>query len=368
VRALATGVLPESWPRCCSRSFHQQFLFVFPMTMHRSWIIWLTSTVTFFASVAAIVATGPNQAAEEGSSSTVEAAEEPVRLPQINAYAQDYAKYDGGELERQATDASVAQPLSAVQQEEAEARPSSSKLNLTNGGGGHAALSKSASSKSALSKSASSKSDTDPSPQAQAVVGVSYQPKEVVSLAHPTNYGERFTRDVSGSLVNNEYIAVLHETVGSASSALNTFQANNPRDEDQVSYHTLIGLDGTIYYVVPPEQRAFGAGNSVFPSFIGEESVFTNAEFPSSVNNFAYHISLETPVDGQNSNATYHSGYTEAQYQSLAWLLARTSIPDDRITTHRNVDRSRSRIDPRSFEADRMFRILRQYPSRQQAG
>jgi len=120
-----------------------------------------------------------------------------------------------------------------------------------------------------------------------------------------------------------------------------------------------------VVYVVAPEQRAFGAGNSVFLGPSGEESVYTNPDFPSSVNNFAYHISLETPPDGQNSAATTHSGYTEAQYQSLAWLLARTTIPNERITTHRAVDRSRSRIDPRSFDPERLFSLLQQYPSRQ---
>ncbi|MGD1865818.1 MAG: peptidoglycan recognition family protein [Phormidesmis sp.] len=192
-----------------------------------------------------------------------------------------------------------------------------------------------------------------------------YQPPERVYLAHPSNYGERFPVDANGNTLSNQYIVVLHETVGSASSALNTFQTNHPNDNDQVSYHTLVGLDGTVYYVVPPEQRAFGAGNSVFRTSTGEESVFTNPDFPSSVNNFAYHISLETPPDGQNNNNQVHSGYTEAQYQSLAWLLARTTVPNDRITTHKAVDRSGSRSDPRSFDPQRLINLLSQYPSRE---
>lgn len=191
-----------------------------------------------------------------------------------------------------------------------------------------------------------------------------YQPPERVYLAHPSNYGERFPVDANGNALNNQYIVVLHETVGSASSALNLFQTNHPNDNDQVSYHTLVGLDGTVYYVVPPEQRAFGAGNSTFRTATGEESVYTNPNFPSSVNNFAYHISLETPPDGQNNNNSGHSGYTESQYQSLAWLLARTTVPNDRITTHKAVDRSGSRSDPRSFDAQRLIALLSQYPSR----
>lgn len=198
---------------------------------------------------------------------------------------------------------------------------------------------------------------------ALAMVGNGYRPREEVYLADPSNYDQRVAVDAQGKTVDNDYIVVLHETVGSASSAVNLFQTAHPNDNDQVSYHALIASDGTVIYVVPPEQRAFGAGNSVFLSNKGEESVFTNPDFPSSVNNFAYHISLETPIDGQNNNNATHSGYTEAQYQSLAWLISRSTIPADRITTHARVDRSGSRSDPRSFEAERLFRLLRQYRS-----
>lgn len=188
-----------------------------------------------------------------------------------------------------------------------------------------------------------------------------YRPKEAVYLADPSNYDQRVTVDSQGRPVSNDYIVVLHETVGTALSAINTFQTPHPNDDDQVSYHALIATDGTVIYVVPPEQRAFGAGNSAFLSAKGEESVSTNAEFSSSVNNFAYHISLETPPDGQLNDNPGHSGYTEAQYRSLAWLIARSTIPEDRITTHREVDRSGSRADPRSFDAARLIRLLRQF-------
>ncbi|HSM83383.1 MAG TPA: peptidoglycan recognition family protein, partial [Nodosilinea sp.] len=87
-------------------------------------------------------------------------------------------------------------------------------------------------------------------------------PRQVTALADPTNYGDRYLTDVYGRPVQNDFIAVLHETVGSAQSALNLFRTRHPRDQDQVSYHALIGRDGTVYYIVPPEKRAFGAGNS----------------------------------------------------------------------------------------------------------
>lgn len=192
----------------------------------------------------------------------------------------------------------------------------------------------------------------------------SYTPREEVALAHPTNFGRRFVQDFYGKPVNNAAIVVLHETVGSAQSTINFFQTPHPNDDDQVSYHTLIGLDGTIVYLVPPDRRAFGAGNSVFVGDVGQEAVQTNPDFPPSVNNFAYHISLVTPSDGRN-NANRHSGYTRAQYQSLAWLVAKIGVPESRITNHRTVDRSRQRKDPRSFDGEYFSRLLSFYPKTQ---
>ena len=190
-----------------------------------------------------------------------------------------------------------------------------------------------------------------------------YQPRQVIQLADPSNYGDRYSSDAYGQPVNNQFIAVMHETVGSAQSALNLFQTYHPNDNDQVSYHTLIGRDGTIYYIVPPEKRAYGAGNSIFNGPNGPETVTTNPAFPSSVNNFAYHVSLETPSDGRG-NGPNHSGYTQSQYESLAWLIAQSSIPESRLTTHKAVDRSGSRQDPRTFDTNRFLTLLRRYPNR----
>ncbi len=188
-----------------------------------------------------------------------------------------------------------------------------------------------------------------------------YAPKQQAAPADPTNYGDRYAVDIYGNPVRNAPLIVLHETVGTADSALNTFQTPHQDENLQVSYHTLIRRDGTVVYIVPPQKRAFGAGNSAFSGANGEESVKTHHAFPASVNNFSYHISLETPDDGEN-DATTHSGYSDAQYRSLAWLVAHTSVPDPRITTHRAVDRSGSRIDPRSFDAERFFTYLRTMP------
>ncbi|MGP1384188.1 MAG: peptidoglycan recognition protein family protein [Thainema sp.] len=199
-----------------------------------------------------------------------------------------------------------------------------------------------------------------PSPTQLAQSTPDYVPATEVAWADPTNYGERYATDAYGNPVYNDFIVVLHETVGSADSAINTFRTPHPRDEDQVSYHTLIRRDGTVVYTVPPEKRAFGAGNSVFDGPNGSETVVTNLEFPGSVNNFAYHISLESPSDGRGNSRT-HSGYTDNQYRSLAWLVAQSTVPDYRITTHRDVDRSGSRLDPRSFNGELFLTLLHQY-------
>ncbi len=189
---------------------------------------------------------------------------------------------------------------------------------------------------------------------------LTYSPREIIALAASSNYGERYLNDLSGKPVNNQPIIVLHETVGSANSVINFFQEFHYDEDNQASYHTLIALDGTIIYFVPPDKRAFGAGNSVFVSSLGQEAVQTNPRYPSSVNNFAYHISLETPEDGMH-NGYSHSGYTDSQYQSLAWLVAKTDVPIERITTHRQVDRSGSRLDPRSFNFNLFKKLLSNY-------
>jgi hypothetical protein len=173
-----------------------------------------------------------------------------------------------------------------------------------------------------------------------------YRPNYQIVSVDPSNYGERYTTDLNGKLLNNQPIIVLHETGYSASSAINFFQVAHTDENVQASYHALIKLDGTVVYLVPPDKRAFGAGNSVFEGSEGLETVQTNPNLPPSVNNFAYHVSLETPPDSYDSSSQEtHSGYTEAQYDSLAWLIAQSQVPEDRITTHKLVDRSSKKFE-----------------------
>ncbi len=166
----------------------------------------------------------------------------------------------------------------------------------------------------------------------------------------PTNFGERFDKDAYGRVIDaTPRVVVLHETVYPLTSALNTFMTPHLRDEDQVSYHTLVGQDGRVFDLVDPLSRAYGAG---FSAFLGEWAI-TNKELKGSVNNFALHLTLETPPSGANANRS-HAGYTSKQYDALALVLSgwirSFNLPPAAITTHRHVDLGGERDDPRSFD------------------
>lgn len=186
-------------------------------------------------------------------------------------------------------------------------------------------------------------------------------PRQYKADIDPTNYGERVAKDVNGKPVRNPILVVLHETSSSAESAIHTFQTPHPNETDQVSYHALILLDGRIVHLVDSAKRAYGAGDSEFIGPNGVESVQTNPKFSASVNNFAYHISLETPVDGRGELTPTHSGYTPDQYESLAWLVQQLQVDTTRIVTHKEVDRNHQRSDPRSFEMDYLMALLNSY-------
>jgi len=167
---------------------------------------------------------------------------------------------------------------------------------------------------------------------------------------NPSNYAERLGRDAYGNpLDTTPSLVVLHETVYGLGSAINTFTTHHPQDADQVSYHLLIGEQGRVVETLDPSKRAFGAGYSAFRG----RWVITNPAMAGSVNNFALHLSLETPLDGEDSEPG-HSGYSTSQYDNLAVVLAdwmrRYRISFDAITTHRHVDLGLERADPRSFD------------------
>ena len=130
-------------------------------------------------------------------------------------------------------------------------------------------------------------------------------------------------------------IIVIHDTGADLRSTLRQMQSSS----SGISYHVVIGLDGSIYYVVPPHEKAYGAARS---SFKGES-------IDGSVDDFAYHVALETGT------------YTDAQYLSLAYVIARTGIEDERITTHAEVDTSGLFKDPESIDMSRVFSSLKKF-------
>jgi N-acetyl-anhydromuramyl-L-alanine amidase AmpD len=189
----------------------------------------------------------------------------------------------------------------------------------------------------------------------------------IEKLADHSNFGARLTKDINNKNLNNDLLVVLHETVIPANKTIEKFQANHPRDEDQASYHALITLNGTIIVIVPKTERAYGAGNSKFYFSKNFESVQTNASISPSVNNFAYHIGLETPPISEKNNM--HSfQYTKEQYKALAFLLYLQAADNfmplksvSRITTHKYIDMSGTRSDPRNFDSDRLTHELELY-------
>lgn len=182
-----------------------------------------------------------------------------------------------------------------------------------------------------------------------------YKPKEEKSVVHPNNFGDR---------IPNKFkpLIVLHETIGNANVIINMFQ--NPKAE--VSYHVMIKLDGTLVNFTDSRKRAYGASPS---QFNGEFEIRkrTDGKTVKSVNSFAYHISFETPLDGQTPNGENptHSGYTEAQYMSAAYQCAKCGVPLERITTHKDVDLvppPHNKKDPRSFDRAKFEKLFNSFP------
>jgi len=184
-------------------------------------------------------------------------------------------------------------------------------------------------------------------------------PEEKLALADPTNYGKRLDRDYWGrSIASDPRVIVIHETVLGKESTINLFKTPHINDNDQVSYHLIINADGMLYRIVSDANRAYGAGMSAF----GDVTQRIKPNSVGSINNFALHVSLVSPVDGFDGRDG-HSGYTNEQYRSLASQVllwqAEYGIPLTRVTTHSAVDRSHSRYDPRSFRWDQFDRVYR---------
>jgi N-acetyl-anhydromuramyl-L-alanine amidase AmpD len=182
-----------------------------------------------------------------------------------------------------------------------------------------------------------------------------------VQEANQTNYGKRLELDKAGNPVHSRPLfIVFHETVTSEEKTLNYFRTPHANDADQASYHMLVSRNGRKVRIVDDSQRAFGAGQSSFRDF----TVKINPDGPGSLNNVALHIGLVSPSDGRGDSDS-HSGYTVEQYnalalQTLAWQLEH-QISSNRITTHKAIDQSGTRRDPRSFDWPKFREIWRSY-------
>lgn len=143
-------------------------------------------------------------------------------------------------------------------------------------------------------------------------------------------------------------LVVIHETLISAEQS----KLLHADPEYYGSYHALIERSGNITYLVPAEHKAFAASVSSYTNSFGEVE-----QINGSVDDFAYHIALETPPDGiQYNSREYHTGYTIEQYQSLAWLCAATGVQQDRITTHGEIT-SPKRLEPRCLNYDYFYNL-----------
>jgi N-acetyl-anhydromuramyl-L-alanine amidase AmpD len=109
------------------------------------------------------------------------------------------------------------------------------------------------------------------------------------------------------------------------------------RVESKVSYHVMIGRNGAVYLVVPPDLNAWHAGVS---SFLGQPNV----------NAFSVGVCLSNRNDGEEP-------YPDAQVRSAAEVCAALcrhyQIPLDHITTHALVATPTGRkTDPKGLSLD----------------
>ena len=106
------------------------------------------------------------------------------------------------------------------------------------------------------------------------------------------------------------------------------------RAESRVSYHIMIGRNGAVYLVVPPERRAWHCGAS-------------RMEGQADVNDFSIGVCLANRNDGVEE-------YPAAQYAEAirvcVTLCKHFGIPASRITTHAAVAIPQGRkTDPKGF-------------------
>lgn len=104
------------------------------------------------------------------------------------------------------------------------------------------------------------------------------------------------------------------------------------RRESRVSYHIMIGRNGTVFGVVPPERKAWHAGVSTF-------------EGQANVNEFSVGVALSNRNDGVEP---FPVSQLAAAADVCAILCGVYGIPVSRITTHAAIAPGR-KTDPRGL-------------------
>lgn len=144
---------------------------------------------------------------------------------------------------------------------------------------------------------------------------------------------------------------VIHETIID-SETLEDYMA----DPDFLgSYHAVITIEGQIIYYVPSDMKAFAASKSRFLNLLTGEEESING----SVDDFAYHVALETPENGRDANKKVHAGYSIQQYKSLAWLFNATGISIDRLVNHGELKEPETE-EPRCFNGQYFSKVLQE--------
>jgi N-acetyl-anhydromuramyl-L-alanine amidase AmpD len=140
-------------------------------------------------------------------------------------------------------------------------------------------------------------------------------------------------------------LVVIHETKINAEHVIRLHGDSNY----YASYHALIHRNGFITYLTPGDCKAYAAANSQYTDIFGEKQHVNN-----SVDDFAYHITLESPTNSFGLTAATHIGFTKEQYESLAWLCAAIGVATNRITTHGKII-TPNNLEPECFNEDYFF-------------
>jgi len=149
-------------------------------------------------------------------------------------------------------------------------------------------------------------------------------PRSWQSRPSPNHNARPATAKISG--------IVLH---ADASSSVASSMDWIRRSESQVSYHVLIGRRGDVYLIVPPEQRAWHAGRSVWDGV-------------SDCNDYTIGVCLSNRNDGEEP---YAEAQRIAAIEVCAELCRHFAIPASRITTHALIATPAGRkTDPRGLE------------------